>query len=45
MKYLVFLLWIPAFLLLYLSIHHEILAGRNRSARKAEMPAQLRHRH
>ena len=24
MKYLVFLLWIPAFLLLYLSIHHEI---------------------
>ena len=43
MRYLVFLLWIPAFLLLYLSIHQEILAERNRGARKPEAPAQVGH--
>ena len=32
MKYLVFLLWIPAFLILYLSIHQEIVAERTRRA-------------
>jgi hypothetical protein len=32
MKYLVFLFWIPALIVLYLSIHQEILAERNRAA-------------
>jgi hypothetical protein len=32
-KYLVFLLWIPAFVVLYLSIHQEIVAERTRHAR------------
>jgi len=32
MKYLVFLFWIPALIVLYLSIHQEIQAERDRSA-------------
>jgi hypothetical protein len=42
MKYLVFLLWVPAFLLFYFSIHQEILAERNRGARKPTMSARTR---
>jgi hypothetical protein len=34
MKYLVFLFWIPAVLVLYLSIHQEIRAERDRNARE-----------
>ena len=34
MKYLVFLFWIPAVLVLYLSIHQEIRAERDRSVRE-----------
>jgi len=33
-KYLVFLFWIPALLVLYLSIHQEIRAERDRNARQ-----------
>ena len=32
MKYLVFLFWIPALVVLYLSIHQEIQAERDRAA-------------
>lgn len=32
MKYLVFLFWIPALIVLYLSIHQEIQAERDRAA-------------
>lgn len=32
MKYLLFLLWIPAVILLYLSIHQEVLAEKGRDA-------------
>jgi hypothetical protein len=45
MKYLVFLLWLPAFLLLYLSIHQALLAERNRGARNPEAPARVGSRH
>jgi len=46
MKYLVFLLWIPAFFLLYLSIHHEILAEHNRTVhRNPDLSAQARWPH
>lgn len=31
MKYLVFLFWIPALIVLYLSIHQEIRAERDRA--------------
>ena len=31
MKYLVFLIWIPALIVLYLSIHQEIQAERDRA--------------
>jgi hypothetical protein len=34
MKYLLFLLWIPAVILLYLSIHQEGLAERRRDVQK-----------
>jgi hypothetical protein len=45
MKYLFFLLWIPAFLLLYLSVHEEILAEKNRGARKPEVPERVEYPH
>jgi hypothetical protein len=32
MKYLVFLFWIPALIVLYLSIHQEIQAERERAS-------------
>jgi len=34
MKYLLFLLWFPAAILLYLSIHQEIRAERGRDMQK-----------
>jgi hypothetical protein len=34
MKYLVFLFWIPALIVLHLSIHQEIQAERDRTARE-----------
>jgi len=34
MKYLLFLLWIPALLLLYLSVHQEVLAEKGRDVEK-----------
>jgi hypothetical protein len=45
MKYLIFLLWIPAFLLLYLSIHQEIMAEKKRGTRKPEVTASEAHLH
>jgi len=41
-KYLVFLFWIPAILVLYLSIHQEVQAERDRNAHRlprTEVPA------
>jgi hypothetical protein len=34
MKYLVFLFWIPALIVLYLSIHQKIRAEKGRTARE-----------
>ena len=34
MKYLLFLLWIPALILLYLSIHQEVVAEKGRDIEK-----------
>jgi hypothetical protein len=34
MRYLLFLLWIPAAILLYLSIHQEVLAEKGRDVEK-----------
>jgi hypothetical protein len=46
MRYLVFLFWIPAFALLYLSIHHEIVSERNRGDfRKPEVSARVKRPH
>ena len=42
MKYLVFLFWIPAFVVLYLSILEEIRAERNRDAAR-ETPRVAAH--
>jgi hypothetical protein len=41
MKYLVFLFWIPAVIVLYLSIHQEIQTQRDRAAR--EQPGVTAH--
>lgn len=46
MKYLVFLFWIPALIVLYLSIHREIQAERDRTARdKPHIAAHAGHPH
>lgn len=47
MKYLVFLLWIPALIILYLSIHQEVQAERERSAayEKPRVTAHAAHTH
>jgi len=47
MKYLVFLFWVPAFIVLYLSIHQEIRAERDRTAarEKPRMTAHAGHLH
>jgi hypothetical protein len=47
MKYLVFLFWVPAFIVLYLSIHQEIRAERDRAAarEKPRMTAHAGHPH
>jgi hypothetical protein len=42
MKYLVFLFWIPAFVVLYLSIHEEIRAEHDRGAAR-ERPRVAAH--
>ena len=42
MKYLVFLFWIPALVVLYLSIHEEFRAGRDRDAAR-EKPRVAAH--
>jgi hypothetical protein len=42
MKYLVFLFWIPALIVLYLSIHQEIQAERDRMATR-EKPRVAAH--
>lgn len=44
MKYLVFLFWIPAFLLLDLSIHQEIMTEKSRGERKPAVSAREGHR-
>ena len=46
MKYLVFLFWLPALLVLYLSIHQEIVSEKGRVAEdKPPMTAHARHHH
>lgn len=45
MKFLVFLFWIPALLVLYLSIHQEIQAERDRNARLEARPKTMRMDH
>ena len=46
MKYLLFLLWIPALLLLYLSIHQEVLAEKGHDAeKKPGITAHVGHPH
>lgn len=46
MKYLLFLLWIPALILLYLSIHQEVLAEKRHDAeKKPAITAHARHHH
>ena len=45
MKYLVFLFWIPALLVLYLSIHQEIQAEHDRKARLEARPKTMRVEH
>jgi hypothetical protein len=47
MKYLVFLFWIPALIVLYLSIHQEIQAERDRAAahEKPRVAAHSAHLH
>ena len=42
MKFLVFLFWIPALIVLYVSIHQEIQAERDRSALR-EKPRVVAH--
>jgi hypothetical protein len=46
MKYLVFLFWIPALIVLYLSIHQEVQAERERTAahEKPRVAAHAGHR-
>jgi len=38
MRYLVFLFWIPALIVLYLSIHQEIQAEQDRAAAHEKPP-------
>lgn len=46
MKYLVFLFWLPALLVLYLSVHQEILSEKGRVVRdKPPMTAHAAHHH
>ena len=45
MKYLVFLFWIPAILVLYLSIHQEIQDEQNRDAQEPRTAAHAGHPH
>ena len=46
MKYLLFLLWIPAAVILYLSIHQEIVAENGRDLReKPHVIAHAGHAH
>lgn len=46
MKYLVFLFWIPALLVLYLSIHEEMLSEKKPDAREtSRVTAHAGHPH
>ena len=46
MRYLLFLLWIPALMLLYLSIHQEVLAEKGRDIeKKPRITAHASHPH
>lgn len=46
MKYLVFLFWLPALVVLYLSIHEEIRTERDSAARaKPNLSAHAGHPH
>ena len=46
MKCLLFLFWIPALILLYLSIHQEVLAEKTRSVEeKPVITVHVRHSH
>jgi hypothetical protein len=46
MRYLVFLFWLPALVVLYLSVHQEILSEKGRVAReKPPMTVHAAHHH
>jgi hypothetical protein len=45
MKYLVFLFWIPALIVLYLSIRQEIQADRDRAAAHERPPVAAHSAH
>jgi len=46
MKCLLFLFWIPALILLYLSIHQEVLAEKTRGVeKKPVITVHVRHSH
>lgn len=46
MRYLLFLLWLPALLVLYLSIHEEILSEkRSDTSQKPHITAHPHHPH
>lgn len=46
MRYLLFLLWVPALLVLYLSIHEEMLSEKRSDTReKPHLTAHAHHPH